>query len=99
MKNMLEPVHPGKLLLKEFLDPMGISQRELARGIAVPPRRVNEIVLGKRGISADTALRLGRYFGMSAGFWINLQKRYEIDIAIDTAGDRIEREVKKRTAA
>jgi addiction module HigA family antidote len=99
MKKMLEPVHPGKLLLKEFLEPIGISQRELARGIAVPPRRVNEIVLGKRGISADTALRLSRYFGMSAGFWMNLQKRYEIDIAIDTAGGRIEREVKKRTAA
>ena len=99
MKKMVKPVHPGKLLLKEFLEPMGIPQRELARGISVPPRRINEIVLGKRGISADTSLRLGRYFGMSAVFWINLQKRYEMDIAIDTAGDRIEREVRKRTAA
>lgn len=74
MKKKLSPVHPGTLLLKEFLDPMGISQRELAAGLCVPPRRVNEVVLGKRGISADTALRLGRYFCMSAGFWLNLQK-------------------------
>lgn len=90
---------PGGYLLKEFLQPLGISQRALAGGIAVPPRRVNEIVLGKRGISADTALRLGRYFGMSAGFWLNLQKRYEMDTAIDRAGDLIERQVKTRSAA
>ncbi|MBI5638555.1 MAG: HigA family addiction module antidote protein [Nitrospinae bacterium] len=98
-KNKLKPVHPGTLLLKEFLEPLGISQRALAGGIAVPPRRVNEIVLGKRGISADTALRLGRYFGMSAGFWLNLQKRFEMDTAIDRAGDLIERQVKARSAA
>ncbi len=92
----IAPVHPGKLLLREFLEPMGISQRGLAQDIGVPPRRVNEIVLGKRGISADTALRLGRYFGMSAGFWLNLQKRYEMDVAMDLVGDRLLREVKVR---
>ncbi|MBI3794125.1 MAG: HigA family addiction module antidote protein [Nitrospinae bacterium] len=95
----LSPVHPGEILLSEFLAPMGISQRKLAEEIAVPPRRVNEIVLGKRGVSADTALRLARYFGMSAGFWLNIQKRYEMDVATDKAGDKIIREVKTRQAA
>ncbi|MBI4827790.1 MAG: HigA family addiction module antidote protein [Nitrospinae bacterium] len=95
----LPPVHPGKLLLKEFLEPMGISQRKLAADIGVPPRRINEIVLGKRGISADTTLRLGRYFGMSPGFWLNLQKRFEMDVAMDRIGNRLEREVKTRASA
>ena len=92
----LAPVHPGKLLLKEFLEPIGISQRKLAEDIGVPPRRVNEIVLGKRCVSADTALRFGRYFCMSAGFWLNLQKRYEMDVAMDKVGNRLVREVKVR---
>lgn len=95
----LPPVHPGKLLLREFLEPLGISQRKLAGDIGVPPRRVNEIILGKRGVSADTALRLGRHFGMSAGFWLNLQKRYEMDVAMDLIGTRLEREVKVRETA
>ncbi|MBI4829857.1 MAG: HigA family addiction module antidote protein [Nitrospinae bacterium] len=93
------PVHPGKLLLREFLEPLGISQRKLAKDIGVPPRRVNEIILGKRGVSADTALRLGRHFCVSAGFWLNLQKRYEMDVAMDLIGDRLAREVKVRKTA
>ena len=89
----LKPVHPGKILQEEFLEPLGLSQNKPALAIRVPARRINEIVLGKRGITADTALRLGRYFGMSARFWMNLQARYDLDTAEDALGDRIEREV------
>ena len=89
----LKPVHPGTILQEEFLEPLGLSQNKLALALRVPARRINEIVLGKRGITADTALRLGRYFGMSARFWMNLQARYDLDIAEDAVGDRIEREV------
>lgn len=77
-KNSNTPIHPGEILLEEFLKPLNISQYRLAKDIGVPPRRINEIVLGKRGITADTALRLGRYLGMSAEFWLNLQGRYAL---------------------
>lgn len=81
------------MLFEEFLKPMGISQHRLARGISVPPRRINEIVLHKRGITADTALRLGRYFGTSEQFWLNLQAEYDLDVERDRLGDRLSAEV------
>jgi addiction module HigA family antidote len=89
----LPPVHPGEVLLEEFLKPMGISQYRLAKDISVPPRRVNEIVLHKRGITADTALRLGRYFGVSEQFWLNLQSEYDLDVERDRLGERLVAEV------
>ena len=73
------PIHPGEILLTEFLEPLGLSQNRLAHEIGVPPRRINEIVLGKRSITADTAIRLGRFFGTTAQFWLNLQSSYELD--------------------
>jgi addiction module HigA family antidote len=87
----LTPVHPGEILLKEFIEPLEISQYRLAADIAVPPRRINEIVLGKRGISADTALRLARYFGTSPQFWMNLQTRYDLEVERDRIGPEIEK--------
>lgn len=93
-KQTLPPVHPGEVLFEEFLKPMGISQNRLALSIGVPARRINEIVLGKRGITADTALRLARFFGMSAEFWLGLQAQYDLDIAAEKLGDRLKREVK-----
>jgi len=93
-KREIEPVHPGEILLEEFLRPMGISQYRLARDTNVDPRRINEIVLGKRGITADTALRLSRYFGMSERFWLNLQSRNEIEVEKDRLGEGLENEVK-----
>ncbi len=92
-KEKLNPVHPGEILMEEFLKPMGISQNKLARAISVPPRRINEIVLEKRSVSADTALRLAQYFGTSAKFWMGLQSDYDLDIAKDKVGQRIQREV------
>ena len=92
-KKELDPVHPGEVLLEEFLKPMGLSQNRLALDIGVPPRRINEVVLGKRSITADTALRLGRYFGNSPQFWLGLQKDYDLDIAAEALGERLEREV------
>lgn len=89
----LEPVHPGEVLLHEFLEPMDLSQNQLARHLGVPPRRINEIVLGKRRITADTSLRLARYFGMSPDFWLGLQMDYDLDIERDHLGDRLDREV------
>jgi addiction module HigA family antidote len=89
----LEPVHPGAILLEEFLQPMGISQYRLAKDIKVPPRRINEIVHGTRAISADTALRLARYFGMSETFWSNLQAHYDLAVEKERLGDSLEREV------
>ena len=83
----LAPVHPGEVLLEEFLKPMALSQNRLALAMGVPSRRINEIVLGKRGISADTALRLARYFGMSSQFWMGLQMDYELDVAEDELAD------------
>jgi addiction module HigA family antidote len=90
----LRPVHPGEVLLEEFLKPMGLSQSRVALAVGVHPRRINEIVLGKRGISADTALRLARFFGTSAELWLGLQKDYELDVATDEVGDQIDREVR-----
>jgi|SRR3990170_8354403 len=96
---MLDPIHPGEILLEEFLKPMGVSQYRLAKDIGVPPRRINEIVHGKRGISADTALRLSRYFTISEGFWINLQARYDLEVERDRLGKRLEREVRVYSSA
>ena len=88
------PIHPGEILLEEFLKPMGISQNRLALDIAVPARRINEIVQGKRRITADTALRLSRYFGNSAQFWLGLQVDYDLDVAEDKLSKRLDREVR-----
>ena len=94
MKNKkLPPIHPGEILKEEFLEPMGISQYRLAKDISVPPRRINEIVHGKRAITADTALRLGRFFTMSPQFWLNLQTRYELEITEDQLDNRLDNEV------
>ena len=93
MSAKLPPIHPGEILLEEFLKPMGISQYRLAKDINVPPRRINEIVHGKRSISADTALRLARYFGLSERFWMNIQSRYELEVEKDKLEGRLEREV------
>ena len=94
-KKALHPVHPGEVLLEEFLNPMGLSQNKLAVNIGVPARRINEIVLEKRKISADTALRLGRFFEMSSEFWLGLQSQYDLDIAADSLGARLKKEVKE----
>lgn len=85
----IEPIHPGEVLMEDFIEGFGITQNKLAVSIGVPPRRINEIVHGKRGITADTALRLAQYFGTSAEFWINLQSLYELDRAEDLAGEQI----------
>ena len=94
----LGPVHPGEILLKEFLEPLGLSQNRLALALGVPARRINEIVLGKRGITADTALRLARYFRMSPQFWLGLQMDYELDVAEDMLEGRLAKEVTPRSA-
>ena len=93
-RRKMDPVHPGEILKEEFLDPMGISQYRLAKDINVPPRRINEIVHCKRSISADTALRLGRYFNMSPQFWINLQSHFDLEVESDRLGSRLKSEVK-----
>ena len=90
----LAPVHPGEVLLEEFLKPMNLSQNRVALAIGVPPRRINEIVLAKRGITADTALRLARYFNMSPQFWMGLQMDYSLDVAQDELSERLKREVR-----
>lgn len=95
MSRKLKPIHPGEILLEEFLNPMGISQYRLAKDINVPARRINEIVLGKRSITADTALRLSEYFGMSEKFWLNLQMKYNLEIEKDRLQDRLKREVRR----
>jgi addiction module HigA family antidote len=92
------PIHPGETLLEEFLRPMGISQYRLAKDISVPPRRINEIVHGKRAISADTALRLSRYFGLSDRFWLNLQAHYHVEVERDRLAGRLDTEVKPLAA-
>ena len=92
------PIHPGEILLEEFLKPMSISQYRLAKDINVPARRINEIVQGKRAISADTALRLSRYFGLSERFWMNLQARYDLEVEKDRLAGRLDREVQAYTA-
>ncbi|MFB0535330.1 MAG: HigA family addiction module antitoxin [Anaerolineae bacterium] len=98
-REKLPPIHPGEILLEEFLKPMGISQYRLAKDISVPPRRINEIVHGKRAITPDTALRLSRYFGLSERFWMNLQARYDLGVEKDRLQDRLEREVQVYAAA
>jgi addiction module HigA family antidote len=95
-RKKLAPVHAGEILLEEFLIPMGISQYRLAKDISVPPRRINEIVHGKRAISADTALRLARYFGTSERFWLNLQAQFDLDVERDRLGNRLAQEVTAR---
>jgi len=92
----LPPVHPGEVLLEEFLEPLGLSQYRLAKDISVPPRRINEIVHGTRAVTADTALRLSRYFGTSDRFWLNLQTAYDLDVERDRLGDRLKAEVLQR---
>jgi antitoxin HigA-1 len=98
-KKDLKPVHPGEVLFEEFLKPMSLSQNRLAIDISVPPRRINEIVLGKRSITADTALRLGRYFQMSPQFWLGLQMDYDLDVTADALASRLNREVKTHAIA
>ena len=93
-RRKLPPVHPGEILLEEFLSPLGLSQYRLAKETSVPPRRINEIVRGSRSISANTALRLARYFGTSERFWLNLQAYYDLEVEKDRLGDRLRREVK-----
>ena len=92
------PLHPGEVLQEEFLEPMGMSQNKLAMALHVPARRINEIVLGKRGITADTALRLARYLKMSPQFWLGLQMDYELDLAEDAIEDKIGKEIQPITA-
>jgi len=93
-KNRLPPVHPGEVLLEEFLKPMNLSQNRLALDIGVPARRINEIVLGKRSVTVDTALRLARYFGTSPQLWLGLQMDYDLDVATDALEPRLKREVR-----
>lgn len=95
----IKPVHPGEVLLEEFLKPMGLSQNRLAISIGVDARRINEIVMGKRRVTADTSLRLSRFFGNSAQFWMGLQSDYDLDVAQDELGDRLEREVRSYSTA
>jgi len=92
-KRDFPPIHPGEILLAEFLEPLGVSQYRLAKDIGVTPRRINEIVHGRRAITADTALRLGRYFNMEAQFWLNLQSHYDMEVALELLKDRLEKEV------
>ncbi|MBF0104076.1 MAG: HigA family addiction module antidote protein [Deltaproteobacteria bacterium] len=93
-KNKIPPIHPGEILLEEFLEPMEISQYRLAKDINVPARRINEIVHGKRSITADTAIRLGHYFNMSAEFWMNLQIHYDLELQRDQIMDTVENAVR-----
>lgn len=95
MRKRLAPIHPGEILNEEFLAPMGITQYRVAKDISVSARRINEIVHGKRRISADTALRLSKYFGTTERFWMNLQARYDLEVEKDRLGERLEDEVRK----
>ena len=97
--NKMAPIHPGEVLLADFLEPMGLSQYRLAHDISVPPRRINEIVHGKRAVSADTALRLARYFKTTERFWMNLQARYDLEVERDRLGNRLKSEVTVLRAA
>ena len=98
MTIVLDNVHPGEVLLEEFLTPLAISQNRLARDLHVPPRRINEIVHGNRAVTADTALRLARYFGTSEGFWMGLQADYDLEEARRRIGDQLERDIRRRAA-
>lgn len=93
-KRDFDPIHPGEILVAEFLEPMRISQYRLAKDTGVSPRRINEIVNGRRAITADTALRLGRFFNMEAQFWLSLQSHYEMEVASETLHDRLDKEVR-----
>lgn len=93
MAKKLDPIHPGEVLLADFLEPLDVSQYRLAHSISVPPRRINEIVHGKRAVTADTALRLSRFFGTSAQFWLNLQARFDLETERDRLGSRLKSEV------
>ena len=97
-ETVMAPVHPGEILLEEFLEPLGVSQYQLAKAVSVPARRINEIVHGQRRISADTALRLARYFGTSERFWMNLQARYDLEVEKDRLGDSLD-EIQPLSAA
>jgi antitoxin HigA-1 len=99
MTNKLSTIHPGTVLLEEFLKPLNLSQNRLALEIGVDARRINEIVLGERSVTADTALRLARYFGTSPQFWLGLQSEYDLDVAADRLGNRLKREVRPREVA
>ena len=99
MADKLLPIHPGEVLLEEFIKPMNLSQNRIAIDIGVDARRVNEIVLGKRAVTADTALRLARYFGNSPQFWLGLQNQYDLDTTEDQLGKRLEREVRPLATA
>lgn len=99
MTGKLHPVHPGEVLLEEFIKPFNLSQNRLAIEIGVDARRINEITLGTRSVTADTALRLARYFGVSPQFWLGLQAEYDLDVTRDNLGDRIDREVRPRPMA
>ena len=92
-RKKLSPIHPGEVLLEEFLNPLRVSQYRVAKDLHIPPRRINEIVHGLRSITADTALRLARYFGTSDRFWLNLQARYDLEVERDRLGDRLEKEI------
>ena len=98
-EKLLPPIHPGEILMEEYLKPMEISQYRLEKDINVPPRRINEIIHGKRAITPDTALRLSRYFGLSERFWINLQARYDLEIEKDRLQDRLDKEVQVHAVA
>lgn len=93
MVKKIAPIHPGEILLEEFLNPLNVSQYRLSKETKMPPRRINEIVHGKRAITANTALRLARFFGTSEQFWLNLQTRYDLEIEKDNLGDRLDKEV------
>ena len=99
MTERLRPVHPGEIIIEEFLKPMNLSPNQLATDIGVEARLINEIVQGVRSVTADTALRLSRYFGTSPQFWMGLQADYDLDVALDTLGDRLDREVRPRVSA
>ncbi len=92
-KKVMNPIHPGEILMEEFLEPLGVSQYRLAKDISVPPRRINEIVHGKRSITADTGLRLARFFGTTERFWLNLQVRYDLEVEKDRLSGVLERDV------
>jgi len=94
----ITPIHPGEILKADFMQPLGLSVNALSRAIGVPRTRLNDIVLGRRGITADTAMRLGRYFSVSAQFWMNLQSHYALEVAEEACGDRLDREVRPRAA-
>jgi addiction module HigA family antidote len=97
-KRDIPPVHPGEILKADFMEPLGLSVNALSRAIGVPRTRLNDIVLGRRGITADTALRLARYFGVGAQFWMNLQSHYELEVAEEAYGERLDREIRPRAA-